>query len=329
VRFRQHRPIAPFERRRLGLVAVALALASSACGTSGDSPAATGDLGGGGTETTETTGTTGTTETTGSDETDPDGRLGRIVSISPTATEILFAIGAGDQVVAVDSFSYFPPEAPVTDLSAFEPNLEAIAAFDPDLVVLSYDPGDIVSGLETAGIEVLLQPPAADLDEVYAQIADLGMATGQIDGAADLVAGMRADIAELVAAAPDSDEPLRIYHEIDETFYSASSASFIGGLYRLLGVENIADDADTDGFGFPQLSPEYILEADPQLIIIPDQVSYTAADVAERPGWGVLSAVQNDAIVVADADIASRWGPRIVEFLEFIGEAVASATIDA
>ena len=242
---------------------------------------------------------------------------------------MLYAIGAGDQVIAVDSLSNFPADAPVTDLSAFEPNLEAIAAEDPDLVVLSFDPGDIVSGLEAAGIPTILQEPAATLDDVYAQLADLGVATGQIDGAAEVVADMRSAIDEIVAATPVGAEPIRIYHEIDGTFYSASSNSFIGQLYSLLGVSNIADEADTDGFGYPQLSPEYILEADPQLIIIPELSGYTAADVAARPGWDVISAVKNDAVLVVNDDIASRWGPRLPEFLTIISEALVAQQVGA
>lgn len=311
---------------RLGLLLVLAMLAGllAACGTSTNSPAITGDLGG--------------ADESGADETETDaaetdaaetGGAQRIVSISPTATEVLFAIGAGDQVIAVDSLSTFPAGAPVTDLSAFEPNLEAIAAEDPDLVVLSFDPGDIVAGLEAAGIETIVQEAAVSLDDVYAQIADLGIATGQIDGAADLVAEMRSAIEAIVAASATGAEPLRVYHELDDTFYSVSSNSFVGQLYELLGVINIADEADTDGFGYPQLSAEYIIEADPQLIVIPDEVRYSAADVAARPGWDLLSAVQNDGIVVVEADIASRWGPRIVDFLEFISAAIAAQQVDA
>jgi iron complex transport system substrate-binding protein len=275
--------------------------------------------------------TTATDETAATDEADPAPADGpqRIVSLSPTATEMLFAIGAGDQVIAVDSLSNYPAEAPVTDLSAFEPNLEAIAAEDPDLVVLSFDPGDIVSGLEDAGIPTILQGPAATLDDVYAQIADLGVATGQIDGAADVVAEMRTAIDEIVAATPVGDEPIRIYHEVDGTFYAASSNSFIGQLYGLLGVTNIADEADTDGFGYPQLSPEYILEADPQLIVIPELAGYTAAEVTARPGWDIISAVQNDAVLVVNDDIASRWGPRIPEFLSIVSEALVAQQVGA
>ena len=252
-----------------------------------------------------------------------------IVSLSATATEILFAIGAGDQVVAVDSFSNYPSEAPTTDLSAFEPNLEAIVAYDPDLVVISYDPGELVAGLEAVGIPTIVQFTATSLDDVYSQVADLGVATGQIDGAAEVNGQIRAGIEKAVAEAPDTETPVRIYHELDDTFYSATSSTFIGQMYELLGMTNVADVMDADGsnFGYPQLSPEYLIEADPQMIVITDLVGYDADDVAARPGWTVLSAVKSGNIVQIDADIASRWGPRVVEFVEQISAALAAVPV--
>ena len=253
----------------------------------------------------------------------------RIVSLSATATEMLFAIGAGDQVIAADSFSNYPPEAPTTDLSAFEPNLEAIAAEEPDLVVLSFDPGELQDGLEGVGIDTLYLPAAVTLDDVYAQIADLGIATGHEDEAAALNADIRSQIETIVAGAVTDGEPIRVYHELDESFYSASSSSFIGQLYALFGMSNIADEADADGYGFPQLNPEYIIEADPQLIVITDQVAYSADDVAARPGWDTTAAVRSGSVVVVDADIASRWGPRLPEFLEAIAAALADVPVTA
>lgn len=317
-------------RLRLLLAAAMASTAMAACGSSDTAVSSGTSAAAATTETTIDAAETDATDTEAADTDDaaPDAPQ-RIVSLSPTATEMLFAIGAGDQVLAVDSLSNFPADAPVTDLSAFEPNLEAIAAENPDLVVLSFDPGDIVSGLEDAGIPTMLQAPAATLDDVYAQLADLGVATGQIDGAADVVSELRTSIEEIVAATPVGDEPIRVYHEVDGTFFSASSNSFIGQLYGLLGVTNIADEADTDGIGYPQLSPEYILQADPQLIVIPELAGYTAAEVSARPGWEVISAVQNDAVLVVNDDLASRWGPRIPEFLSIISEAILAQQVGA
>lgn len=248
----------------------------------------------------------------------------RIVSISPTATESLFAIGAGPQVVAVDDLSTYPASAPVTALSAFQPNVEAIAAYEPDLVVLSFDPGDVLAGLEALGIAAMLQPTASSLDEAYQQIEDLGQATGRSAEAARVVAEMREEIADVVAAAPIAGTAPTYYHEIDPSFYSATSASFVGELYGLFGLENIADAADTEGFGYPQLSAEWIIEQDPDLIFLADTVccGQSAATVAARPGWAGLAAVREGRVVELDDDIASRWGPRLVDMVAAIGQAL-------
>lgn len=302
--------------------AATIALLFAACGSS-DAASETSTV------ANETTESTDTTEAMAEDEThtteamsDESALPSHIVSLSATATEMLFAMGAGDQVVAVDSYSNFPAEAPITDLSGFEPSLEAIIGYEPDLVILSFDPGEIVSGLEQAGVPSLLMPSAATLDDMYAQIADLGIATGQIDGAAALNASIQADLAAIAESAT-ADTDVRVYHELDQTFYSASSGSFIGQIYTMLGATNIADEADTDGYGYPQLAPEYILEADPTLIVITDQGGYTADDVSARPGWDAMTAVSSGNVLVVNADIASRWGPRIVEFAQVIADQLA------
>jgi iron complex transport system substrate-binding protein len=248
----------------------------------------------------------------------------RIVSLSPTATEMLFAIGAGDQVVAVDAFSNYPPEAPVTALSGFDPNIEAIVGFEPDLVVISNDANDLIAGLTELDVPVLVSSAPFDIEGGYAIIAELGVASGRIDETAVVIADLRAAIDASLAAAPEVS--LRIYHELDETYFSASSFGFIGAVYAAMGATNIADDADAEGFGFPQLTEEYIVEADPELIVITDQVTYTPDDVAARPGWQDIAAVQNNNIVVVEADTASRWGPRLPQFISTVAEALAAAT---
>jgi iron complex transport system substrate-binding protein len=252
-----------------------------------------------------------------------DERPERIVSLSPTATEMLFAIGAGGQVVAVDDQSNYPPEAPVTDLSGFTPNLEAIASFEPDLVVASYDADGLVKALGTLAIPVLLHDAANDLDQTYEQITQLGALTGNDDGAQEVVAGMQQRIDEIVAGAPETSEPLRYFHELDESLYTVTSSTFAGQVYALLGLENIADAAD-DGSGYPQLSAEFLVEADPDVIFLADTkcCGQNAATVATRPGWSALTAVQNGAVVELDDDVASRWGPRTVEFLEQVAGAL-------
>ena len=248
----------------------------------------------------------------------------RIVSLSPTATEMLFAMGAGPQVVAVDDQSNYPPEAPHSKLSGFEPNIEAIAVEKPDLVIVSTDTNGVVKGLTTLKIPVLVEPAAATLDDSYHEISELGTATGNIAGAAAEASSMKNKIAAIVASAPRRATSLRYYHELDNTYYSATSKTFIGALYSLVGLANIADAADQQGSGYPQLSAEYIVKANPDLIFLADTkcCQQNATTLAARPGWSTLSAVHNGAVVALDDDIASRWGPRTPDLLAAIVAAV-------
>ena len=254
----------------------------------------------------------------------------RIVSITPTGTEMLYAVGAGDLVVAVDEFSYYPEGTPLTDLSGWDPNIEAILSFEPDLVVMDWN-DDLRSGLEAAGVSVLVIAAPSAIEEVYGQIQLVGDATGFAPEAAVVVDAMRTAIDGLVDDAPQSSA-LTYYHELDNTLYSVTSSTFIGAVYALFGLTNVADAADADGaaFGYPQLSDEYLLDADPDVIFLADTqcCAQSAATVAARPGWDQLTAVQNGNVVELDDDIVSRWGPRLVDFVEAIAAAVESAHTD-
>jgi iron complex transport system substrate-binding protein len=247
----------------------------------------------------------------------------RIVSLSPSATEGLFAVGAGPQVIAADEYSDFPAEAPTTDLSGFTPNVEAIVAYDPDLVVVSYDPGDLVASLAAVGVPVLMLDAAVDLDDVMAQLGILGRVTGNSATAAGTVAALEARIDAAVAAVPDLDAPPTYLHVLDETLFTVTSSTFIGSVYALFGLENAADAADPDGeaFGYPQLSSEYLVESDPDLVFL---ASGGAATFAAIPGLGGLRAVTSDRVVELAPDVSSRWGPRVVDFVEQIAATVAA-----
>ncbi len=250
----------------------------------------------------------------------------RIVSLSPTATEMLFAIGAGPQVVAVDDQSNYPAQAPVTKLSGFEPNLEAIAGYRPDLVIAASDTGDLAKGLGTLHIPVLIQEAAATLADSYAQLHALGVATGHLDGASRTIDTMQRDIRSIVSSTPKPNATLSVYHELDDTYYSATSETFIGRVYRAFGLKNIADQAKGAAGDYPQLSSEFIVSADPDLIFLADTkcCHQTAASVAKRPGWSSISAVRNDHVVPVDDDIASRWGPRVVDFYRTVAREVTA-----
>jgi iron complex transport system substrate-binding protein len=244
----------------------------------------------------------------------------RIISLSPTATESLFAIGAGKQVVAVDDQSDYPKRAPRTSLSGYTPNVEAIAAYRPDLVVVQYDAGGVVEGLRKLGIRVLVQPSAKNLAAAYAQIAQLGNVAGHRRSAAAVIRRMRRAIAKAVATAPK--RRLTVYHELSPDYYTATSKTFIGGIYRLFGLRNIADAADSTGSGYPQLSGEYILGANPSLIVLADTrcCGQSVAAVSKRPGWSNVAAVRAGRVVAVDDSVASRWGPRIVQFVQAVAK---------
>jgi iron complex transport system substrate-binding protein len=250
-------------------------------------------------------------------------RPSRIVSLSPTATEDLFALGAGAQVVAVDSYSNYPKRAPHTNLSAYQPNVEAIEKYKPDLVVISDDIHHIAAQLGKLHVPVLLQTPAPNLNGLYGQLRQLGQATGNMAGAAREIGSMRRQIAAIVRSVPRPSRPLSVYHELDQTYYSADSHTFIGQMYTLLGLSNIADKAATTT-DYPQLSAEYIIASNPDLIVLADTVccGQTHATVAARPGWNEITAVKDGMVVPINDSIASEWGPRIVLFLKAVASAV-------
>ena len=251
-----------------------------------------------------------------------------IISLSPTATEILFAIDAGDQVIAVDDQSNYPAEAPKSDLSGFTPNLESIVALSPDLVVVSFDVDGIVAALTTAGIPVLVQYAATTLDDTYLQIAELGTATGQSAKAEELSSQMKSEIDAAIAQIPADAAGLTYFHELDNTLYTVTSATFIGSIYSLAGLTNIADTAADAASGYPQLSPEFIVDADPAIVFLADTkcCGQTAETLAQRPGFEGLSAIASNSVVELDDDVASRWGPRTVDFVKAIVDGVLKVT---
>ncbi|MFZ9985283.1 MAG: ABC transporter substrate-binding protein [Ilumatobacteraceae bacterium] len=255
----------------------------------------------------------------------------RIVSLSPTATEMLYAIGAGAQVVAVDEYSNYPQEAVDlgTKLSGYEPNIEAISGFTPDLVIASYDPGSLVQQLGDLGIPVYLADAVTTIDAAYEQIENIGLLTGHAQESTDLTALMRSEIEEAVAGVTLPAQPLSYYHELDNTLYSITSNTFIGSVYSLFGLRNIADNVEA-GNDYPQLSAEVIVSADPDLIFLADTkcCGETAATVEARDGWGSLKAVMNGNIVELDDDIPSRWGPRIVDFVIAIRDAISALLVN-
>jgi iron complex transport system substrate-binding protein len=249
-----------------------------------------------------------------------------IVSLSPTATEDLYAIGAGKQVVAVDKNSDYPERLPRNKIDAYHLNVEALTTFHPDLVVGADLSTAQLAKLKALGITVLSEPAVANLSGAYDQITELGIATGNAAKAAAVVATMKREIAAVVASVPKSAKKRSYYYELEQTYYSVTSSTFIGQLLEMLGLESIADattGAASSG-GYPQLDAEFILKANPNYIFLADTLccQQSIATVAHRPGWPTLAAVQDDRVVQLNDDIASRWGPRIVALLRTVADAI-------
>lgn len=295
-----------------GLVAGAVILMMSACSDSQD-PAVSDP--------------TGSTPTSAAQsESDPQVFPTRIISLSPTHTEMLYAIGAGDQVIAVDAFSNYPPEAAdkLTDLSGFEPNVEAIAGYSPDLVVTEGTNPALLAQLDALNIAHWSGPAVNDFEGIYAQLEELGALTGNLENAIFVAGEMRQEITLIRDSLPADAPSLTYYHELDPTYFSITSDTFIGYVYAQLGMTSVADAAAGAGGQYPQLNAEFIIAADPELIFLActKYCGETAATAGARPGWAAMSAVQGGRVLEMDDDVASRWGPRIVEYFASVAAAV-------
>jgi iron complex transport system substrate-binding protein len=308
-----------FRRLPALVAAVALAAAAAGCGSPAAKP------------TQHSTGAAGSgsfpvTVTAANGAVHIAKRPTAIISLAPTATEMLYAIGAGSQVTAVDRYSNYPADAPRTNLSGLTPNIEAIVARKPDLVVVSNYAGNLAKRLAAFGIPVLSLPAPANVAGVYSEFDELGAATGHEQQAKAEVSELRHEIAAIVAQIPHRSKPLTYYYELDQTYYSVTSVTFIGRLLGLLGMKSIADSAKgaAASGGYPQLSAEFIVKANPDYIILADTICchQDATTVASRPGWASMSAVKDKHIILLNDNIASRWGPRIASLLATVAAGI-------
>jgi iron complex transport system substrate-binding protein len=312
-------------KRMFGAIAgLSLVVFVAACGDDDDDPSAATN-----TVAVATTAAPATAAAQATTLPSADEPPSKIISLSPTATEMLYAVGAGDQVLAVDDFSNYPEEAAakMQGLSGFEPNVEAIAGLEPDLVITDGTNADLLSQFDTLGVAHWEGPAAVTFDDIYTQIEQLGAATGHVAEAAEVIGQMQTDIATVIGGLPDLPAPLTYYHELDPNgFWSVTSDTFIGLVYSQAGLENIAD-AVGDGNPYPQLNAEFIVEADPDLVFLActKYCGETPETVAARPGWAAMTAVTSGNVIPMDDDIASRWGPRIVDYIEQVGAAVEHA----
>ncbi|GAA1706040.1 ABC transporter substrate-binding protein [Fodinicola feengrottensis] len=248
----------------------------------------------------------------------------RIVSLSPTATEMLYAMSAGSQVTAVDDQSDFPTNAPRTKLSGFKPNAEGVAGYKPDLVLIQNDANGLLAALTRLKITVLVLPSATTLTSAYAQMTALGTATGHQQQAAQAVAAEKSKIATAVASTQGRGKGLKVYYEVDPTYYSATSKTFVGDIYRQFGMIDIADAAKGTAPDYPQLSAEFVVRSAPDLIVLADTkcCGQSAATVGKRPAFADVPAVRTGSVVAVDDDIASRWGPRAADLTAAVAAAI-------
>ena len=243
----------------------------------------------------------------------------RIISLSPSITEILFEIGSGNKVIAVDNLSNYPNEAPISDISAYDPNVEAISLLNPDLVILSYNIKNLKAALKKIGIETIYLPAPLNFEDILDQIDYLGLQTGNEDKAKKLISKMKNRMKTLQKLR-ENETATKIYHEIDPNYYSPSKFSFIGDIYQKLNYKNVADKADISNLGYPKLSPELIISENPDLIVLPGKDNKYVEKVKLRPGWGYIEAVKKNNFLLTNNDIASRWGPRILNFASILVE---------
>jgi len=263
-----------------------------------------------------------------------------VVSLSPTATETLFAIGAGGQVQAVDTDSDYPTSGlPAKRINALNPSVESVLGLckktashpstKPDLVIISYDANDIQQKLTNLGVKVVAQDAPTTLAGAYQEIEQLGSLTGHVTKADALVTSLKSTIKADIASVPaHPKKKITVYYEIDTNpYYSLTSDTFVGSLLKSLGLVNIADaQATTADAGYPELSAEYIASSNPDLIFLAGDAS--VASVAKRAGFKDISAVVHGHVIELNADIASRWGPRLGLLMNDLTQAVKSVLSD-
>jgi iron complex transport system substrate-binding protein len=252
----------------------------------------------------------------------------RLVSLSPSTTETLFAVGAGDQVVGVTKFCNYPPEAQtrqkVGGFSANTISIETIIALKPDLVFSASEiHRPVIEALEQAGIPVFSSNPK-DFESVYAAIAAVGRLTGHSAKAAGVVADMKARVTAVTnktKTLPQDQRPTVFYEVWDEPLMTAGPTTFIGTLIELAGGVNIFADVSEE---YPQVSSEEVVRRDPAVILGPDShgEKLTLEQIQTRPGWGGIQAVREGRIYLVNGDIVSRSGPRLVDALEDIARAL-------
>ena len=242
----------------------------------------------------------------------------RILCLSASATQMLYSIGAGKQVVGVDKYSTWPPGTPRTNFTGYESSAEDYLYLHPDLVIFAFSEGSLVKQLRLLHIPALVLPPASNFAGVDNQIDELGLATGHMGGAKELSASLAAFLASAVRKAGNLGRGASYYVELSPDYYTATSKTFIGAELGLFGMRDIADPA-SHGTGYPQISAEYVLKENPEYVFLADTVCchQTPATFSRRAAFSYLSAVKEHHVFGVNDSVASQWGPHTVE--EFVG----------
>ncbi|RJX25983.1 MAG: cobalamin-binding protein [Dethiobacter sp.] len=244
----------------------------------------------------------------------------RIISLAPSNTEMLFALGLAERIVGVTEYCNYPIEAlqkPKAGSFA-EPNIEKVVALQPDLVVAVRMQEEELARLEDLGIPVLVLNPTC-IEEVYRSIELLGLAAGEEESARLLVAGIRGKIdavREKLLEVPE-DKRVRVYYEVyADPLMSVGCTSVIHELIEAAGGVNIFADVEAP---YPKVSAEAVIDRDPQVIVFPNYhgtEEVLANEIKSRPGWGAITAITNERLFGIDPDKISRPGPRIADAVE-------------
>ena len=240
----------------------------------------------------------------------------KIISLSTTHTEIIQSLGAENTLVGVDAFSEVDSSVEVID--AYTVTAEELVPLNPDVVIIAFDFNGIVEGLEAQEINYVLLPPARNLDDVYAQITNIGEIVNKKSEASSTIRDMKLEINRNINKYNYQD--ITVYHEIGYTYgiYSVNSESLVGEIYNLLGVTNIANsEEDPYGSGYPALSEEMVIESNPDFIVV-GHSDYLNKDLSIRGGWSDISAVQNSRVFFVDDTLASNWGTTTLQLVEVL-----------
>ena len=249
----------------------------------------------------------------------------RIVSLAPSITEDLFAVGAGNQVVGRDAYSDYPREAKAaTDIGPTNEalNTELIVSLKPDLIIAAgINTAEQVKALEALGLTVYYMSNPLTLEEMYVNLETIAQLTGHEADAATLIDSLKVRVAAIDQKIAPLSSRISVFYEIDGTDpakpYTAGKGTFITTLIERAGGSSIAANID----GYPQLSLEQVVAADPAFIILGDSAfGVTPESIAARPGWQNLSAVKSGQVVPFDDNLLSRPGPRLVDGLEALAK---------